>query len=116
MKIYKSLLAMFVTIFIFIFSGCKTGNFSSEGGKEDVAYLFFASRGELAGEHITVNIDNGTPFDVKVQKDKKDKAKWRGHLYSINPGNRKIIVTYKGKILIDKQIFVSTQQTKQIDL
>lgn len=95
--------------------GCKASYpVAQSGGKEDVAYLLFVSPKEYVGKHVDVIIDGKTTFEAKVVKAKK--SKWKGSAYAISTGRRKINVTYKGKSLYKKEIFVTTQETQTITL
>jgi len=96
------------------FVSCKMGVYSSEGGQADVAYLQFVSDGNAKGETVNVTIDGKTTFKAKVTKDKFSYRK--GDLYSIATGKKNIKVEKDGSIIYDKDIFVSTQQTKKIIL
>lgn len=95
--------------------GCKA-NFpvAQQSGKEDMAYLLLVSGKEYAGKEVQVTVDNGQPFIAKVVKQKK--ANRRGTQYGIGTGNRGLKVTYDGKTIYQKKIFVSTQEVKQIIL
>ena len=95
--------------------GCKA-NFpvAQESGKEDIAYLLFVSEKQYAGKEVQVTVDGNTQFDARVVKGKK--ANRRGNQYGISTGNRSLKVSYQGKVLYQKRIFVSTQEVKQIIL
>ena len=82
--------------------------------KEDIAYLLFVSPKEYAGKSVFVKIDNNAPFEAKVVK--SSKANRRGSQYGIAVGTRNITVSYDGKSIYQKKIFVSTQEVKQIML
>lgn len=93
--------------------GCKA-NFpvAQQSGKEDVAYLLFVSPKEYSGKQVQVTLDNGAPFTAKVVKQKKSNR--RGTQYAVSTGARAIKVTHEGKTLYRKNIFLSTQEVKQI--
>lgn len=95
---------------------CKTGTFASEYGKDDMAYIAITSSGQFAGKKVIVDIDKATSFTIKVQKAKQSTEKHNGNLYGIKTGKRHVVVSYNGQILYDKVIFVSSQQTKIINL
>lgn len=93
--------------------GCKANYpVAQQSGKEDIAYLLFVSGKEYTGKTVTVNIDGTTRFDAKVVKARK--ANRRGTQYGIGTGRKSITVTYDGRTLYNKQIFLSNQETKQI--
>lgn len=102
-----------VAILSLLLTACKTP-VAQQSGKEDIAFLLFISPNEYAGKEITVILDNQQPFKAKVVKEKKSKRK--GTQYGIKTGVRHIKVLSGDKILYQKKIFVSAQETKQIVL
>ena len=62
---------------------------------------------------VQVDID-GTKFDAKVVKPKT--ANRKGTQYGVATGRRNITVTFEGKTIYQKQLFLSSQETKIIDL
>lgn len=112
----KSIKYIFVLITVLLVTGCKTGVYTSEGGKSDVAYLSFTSSNLYANKVVTVTIDNATTFEAKVVKEKKNREKYRGEVYAIAVGRKMVKVTFEGEVLYDKEIYVTTQQTKNIEL
>ena len=87
---------------------------AQESGKEDMAYLLFVSQKQYAGKDVQVSIDGNILFSARVVKAKKSNR--RGMQYGIGTGRRKIKVTSQGENLYQKEIFVSTQEVKQIVL
>lgn len=113
----KKLLSLISLIVIALgLTCCKTGTFASEGGKDDIAYISVISSSEYANKAVTVSIDDTTTFDAKVRLAKQSTEKRHGDLYGIKPGKRHIKITYQGMVLYEKDIFVSSQQTKTIQL
>lgn len=93
--------------------GCKANYpVAQQSGKEDIAYLLFVSSGEYTGKTVTVDIDGTTHFDAKVVKLRK--ANRRGTQYGVSTGRKSITVKCDGRTLYNKQIFLSSQETKQI--
>lgn len=105
---------MLLTLPLILF-GCKT-NFpvAQESGKEDMAYLLLISNQQYAGKDVQVTVDQAQPFTARVVKQKR--ATRRGTQYGIATGTRYLTVTFEGKTLYSKKIFVSTQEVKQIIL
>lgn len=94
---------------------CKTNYpVAQQGGKEDMAYLLFVSPKEYSGKSVEITIDNGAPFTAKVVKQKQSMRK--GTQYGVATGTRNLKVTYNGKVLYQKKVFLSTQEVKQITL
>lgn len=109
----KKLALLFVVPLLLI--GCRAHfPVAQESGKEDIAYLLFVSSNQYAGKEIQVKLDNNSPFTAKVVKTKK--ANLRGSQYGIAVGTRNLTVSYKGRNIYQKKIFVSTQEVKQIIL
>ena len=101
----RLLILLFVIPLLLI--GCRAHYpVAQESGKEDIAYLLFVSPKEYAGKSVFVKIDNNAPFE----------ANRRGSQYGIAVGTRNITVSYDGKSIYQKKIFVSTQEVKQIML
>lgn len=87
---------------------------AQQSGKEDQAYLLFVSPNEYAQKEVTVCLDHQPPFTAQVVKQKK--ANRQGTQYAVQTGTRNLKVTYQGKIIYQKKIFVSTQEVKSIIL
>ncbi len=108
-------LLFLVTLTLLLLTGCR-GSFpvAQQSGKDDTAALLFVSQEEYAGENLSVQLDD-TQFEAKAVKAKK--AHRKGIVYSVAPGNRHLVVkNNKGEVLYDKKIFLSAQETKQIQL
>lgn len=109
----KKLILLFVIPLLLI--GCRAHlPVAQESGKEDIAYLLFVSSNQYAGKEVQVKVDNNAPFTAKVVKAKK--ANRRGSQYGIAVGTRALTVSYDGKNIYQKKIFISTQEVKQIVL
>lgn len=111
---------LFLSVLVsFVMASCgstKNGVFESEGGKEDVAYLFIQSSDrDYAGKVVCVTVD-GIDFEAKVVKDRKQKAKYKGVNYAIVPGKHSLKISYGGRVLLDKIVYVGSQETKVINL
>ena len=107
-------LLMLLALPLVLFS-CKANlPVAQESGKEDMAYLLFISSKDYAGKDVQVTIDNAKPFSARVVKEKKSNR--RGTQYGVATGTRTLTVSFEGKTLYSKKIFVSTQEVKQIIL
>ncbi|MBR4130604.1 MAG: hypothetical protein IKU02_06745 [Bacteroidaceae bacterium] len=89
---------------------------AQQSGKEDMAYLVFVGplktyRNGL--KTVQVNVD-GTTFDAKVVKPKT--ANRKGTQYGVATGRRNITVMFEGQTVYQKQLFLSSQETKIINL
>ena len=113
----KKLVILMTALVALLFVGCKTSYpVSMQSGQEDMAYLVFVGPLDKYGNCkylVQVDID-GTKFDAKVVKPKV--ANRKGFQYGVGLGNRHLKVTFKGETVYEKQIFLSTQETKVINL
>ncbi len=104
------LLALFGTILL---SGCG-GIKTLSSGLENESFLEFIGVPNDYSGGVDVTVDDVTNFKAEVHKDLARKVK--GEVYAISTGTHKIAVSYKGKLLYQKQIFISAQETKKIVL
>ena len=87
---------------------------SQQSGKEDIAYLVFVGPSSTYGSKpVQVDVD-GTEFEAKVVKPKT--ANRKGTQYGVATGRRNIVVKFNGSTVYQKQLFLSSQQTKIITL
>lgn len=97
--------------------GCKSSfPVPQQSGKEDMAYLVFVGPLKTYGngsKPVQVDVD-GTTFDAKVVKLKV--ANRKGCQYGVATGKRNIIVKFNGNTIYQKQLFLSSQETKIINL
>lgn len=107
------LIGVFLTCLL---TGCKTGVFTAEYGKEDVAFISLVSSDVMANKDVDVYIDEDLHFTMHVQKAKQSTEKHNGKLHSIKPGKRHMKIVYKGNVIYEKDVFLSSQQTKLINL
>ena len=111
-KILFSLIAI-----VCLMAGCKANYpVAQQSGKEDMAYLVFVGPKETYGngsKPVQVDVD-GTKFDAKVVKPKT--ANRKGTQYGVATGRRSITVTFNGQTIYQKQLFLSSQETKIINL
>ena len=100
-----------------LLAGCKTKYpVAMQSGKEDIAYLLFVGPLKTYGNGsrpVQVDVD-GKKFDAKVVKPKT--ANRKGTQYGVATGRRNITVTFNGQTVYQKQLFLSSQETKIINL
>lgn len=112
--IKKIIFVVFCTVIV-ILCGCKANYpVAQESGKEDVAYLIFVSSSDSKSKNVNVSVDNGEPFQARTVKARK--ANRRGTQYTVQTGKRKVKVSCDGRVLYDKYVFLSPQETKKITL
>ena len=108
------IVCIIVIITSFSFVACGSMPVAQQSGKDDTCSLVFVSQGEYVNEIVYVQLDD-TSFDAKTVSHKK--AERKGTAYRVDPGTRKITVKDKnGRIIYSKKIFLSAQETKQIQL
>ena len=97
--------------------GCKSNYpVAQQSGMEDMAYLVFVGPRQTYGngsKPVQVDVD-GNVFDAKVVKLKTVNRK--GTQYGVATGCRNITVRFNGQIIFQKQLFLSSQETKIIPL
>ena len=97
-----------------ILAGCSVGRTTTTRGIENESYLQFVQGQEKYSDGVDVFIDNNEPFKAKVDKIKKQTVK--GNIYTIKSGTRQLKVEYKGNVLYEKKVVLSSQETRQIQL
>ncbi len=106
-------IALFFVCICTLLTSCKVGSFSQERGLTDQAYLLFVAN-EKYDNDVQVIIDGKTTFNAQVLKEKKGTIK--GNTYAIAKGKRNLKIIYDGNVIYNKEIFVSAQETKKIQL
>jgi len=97
-----------------LFLSSCTGVKTTSIGLENEAYLEFIGKpGQYPGG-VNVVIDEKRTFIGEVNRDHADRPK--GKVYAVSTGNHSISVSYSNVTLINKTIFVSSQETKKIML
>ncbi|MCH5306917.1 MAG: hypothetical protein J1E37_02475 [Prevotella sp.] len=113
----KTKIIIFVCALASLMVSCKANYpVAQQSGKEDMAYLVFVGPLGTYGNGsrpVQVTVDN-TTFDAKVVKPKT--ANRKGVQYGVATGHRSITVKFNGKVIYSKQLFLSSQQTKIINL
>ena len=104
-------------LFVLAFTGCGVGHYSVSSGREDIAALSFESSSEIP---IVVSVDGQSfeTYTVKkiAHKTRRDIKKTAKYLIEITPGTHDVKVSIKGSEVFSKKIFVSTGETKIIEL
>ncbi len=100
-----------------LLSSCGVGSYTISSGKADVAGICFIS----AEKHdINVEID-GKKHDMETVKNKKyhksrNIKKTAHNTLQVSPGKHSVKVWYNGNEIYSKLIFVSSSETKIIEL
>lgn len=98
---------------VFISVGC-TGVKTTTSGMENEAFLVFVGNPQSYESGVEVSIDDSATFSAEVQKNHADRP--QGKVYAISTGQHLVSVAHNNKIIYQKRIFVSAQETKKIIL
>lgn len=87
---------------------------SKSGGLNDEAYIIVASGEKYQGVTVVVFVDKHPGRTVLAIREGGDSNR-NSHRLVVQPGRRRVVVEdMSGGILFDKEIFVSTRNTKTI--
>jgi len=103
---------IFGLILSLIAIGACTGIKTSTQGLENESFLEFIGNPENYVGGVLVNIDKKTSFMAEVTENNADITK--GKVYAISTGKHVISVYYNDKVIYQKQIFISAQETKKV--
>lgn len=87
---------------------------SQETGKDDSASLIFISASNRGSYNVDVQLDGDTQFVASTVKAKKSNR--RGTQYTVKTGTRHLVVKEGGNVIYDKKLFLSSGETKEIQL
>lgn len=102
-----------LVVLMFILNSCG-GTKTSFQGLENESYLEFLGNPGNYTDGVDVIVDDKPSFRAKVYKDKV--GRMRGEIYTIKTGRHKLKVKYQNKLIINKEIFISSQESKKIVL
>lgn len=113
----KSVAILSAAIFMMLLSGCGVGSYSVASGQEDVARVSFTATAKYA---VEVVVDEQT-FQVETVRQKAYKPGMRIKQTALNslkliPGSHHLVVKRGDSVLFDKKIFLSTGESKIIQL
>jgi hypothetical protein len=94
--------------------GCKVGRTTETRGLENESYLQFVQGQQKYTEGVTVFVDDLAPFNAKVNKVNDRTVK--GNVYTVKSGTRHLKVVYNNQTVFEKEVVLSSQQTRQIQL
>ncbi|MGM9759148.1 MAG: hypothetical protein ACI30I_03415 [Parabacteroides sp.] len=107
----KQYLITLLCLIALCLQGCKVGNVASSQGLPDQAYLYFESANEYKGD-VEVTLEPATTFRAKVYLPKKHLVK--GETYAVATGKRHLRVSYQGKVIYERTLMFTTQETQKI--
>jgi hypothetical protein len=91
-----------------------TGVKTSSRGLDNEAFIQVVGNPDNYSGGVDVNIDDKVFFKAEVVAPNQETPK--GKVYAISTGNHVIAVSYNNKLLYKKNIFISNQETKRIEL
>ena len=108
---------MIIAAFTMLLTGCGVGNYSVQSGVEDASFISFT---DDAKQDITVTVDDQT-YIIKTVKQKAYKSGRNIRQTAKNsiktaPGQHTVSVTLNGNEVYSHKVFVSTGETKIIEL
>ena len=109
-------LFVYATVIITL-TGCGVGTYSVQSGVEDAAFISFT---DDVQQVIVVNVDDNT-YSVETVKQKAYKSGRNIKQTALNtikltPGQHTISVTLNGNEIYSHKVFLSTGETKIIEL
>ena len=104
--------------FIIALTGCGVGTYSVQSGVEDAAFISFT---DDMKQEIVVSVDNNDTYNVETVKQKAYKSGRNIKQTALNtikltPGQHTISVTLNGAEIYSHKVFLSTGETKIIEL
>jgi hypothetical protein len=93
---------------------CKVGMVSESKGKAQEAFLQLIESQTKYPDGVQVGIDENAPFVAKVNKETKMGV--RGDVYVIPTGRHRVKIMVDGRTIYNREIFTSSQETKQIQI
>lgn len=108
---------IFIAALSVFLTGCGVGSYSVQSGVEDAAYLSFTDDSK---QEIVVNVD-GKTFNVYTVKNKAYKSdrnikQTAENTIKMTPGQHDVSVMLNGNEVYSHKVFVSTGETKIIEL
>ena len=110
----KLILIVILSVFL---TGCGVGVYSIQSGYSDVAYVVFT---DDTKEEIVVNVDDKT-YNVnsvkhKAYKSSRDIKHTADNTIKLTPGQHNVSVFINGSEVYNRKVFLSTGETKVIEL
>lgn len=108
---------IFIAALSVFLTGCGVGSYSVQSGVEGAAYLSFTDDSK---QEIVVNVD-GKTFNVYTVKNKAYKSdrnikQTAKNTIKMTPGQHDVSVMLNGNEVYSHKVFVSTGETKIIEL
>ena len=102
-------------MFVLIFTACTVGTQTQKVQVPDRAYITVVGNPDnYEDAQIMLQYDDKEKFPVKIRKE--GTRKFKKYLYEIVPGQHTLKVYNGNQLLISRKIFISNQETKEIQL
>ena len=106
-----------IAAFIMTLTSCGVGTYSVQSGVEDAAFISFTDDEK---QEIVVRVDNNT-YSVETVKQKAYKSgrnikQTAQNAIKVTPGQHTVSVTLNGNEVYSHKVFLSTGETKIIEL
>ena len=102
-----------IVVLLLILNSCG-GTKTSFQGLASECYIEFLGNPRTYSDGVDVIVDDKPSFRAKVYKDKI--GRMSGEIYSITTGRHTLKVKYQNQIIFNKEIFISTLESKKIIL
>ena len=108
---------VFIAALSVFLTGCGVGTYSVQSGVEDAAYISFT---DDVKQEIVVNVDSKT-YNVYTVKNKAYKSdrnikQTTKNTIKLTPGQHNVSVMLDGNEVYSRKVFLSTGETKVIEL
>ena len=108
---------VFIAALSVFLTGCGVGTYSVQSGVEDAAYISFT---DDVKQEIVVNVDSKT-YNVYTVKNKAYKSdrnikQTTKNTIKLTPGQHNVSVVLDGNEVYSRKVFLSTGETKIIEL
>ncbi len=108
---------MIMAAFTMFLTGCGVGTYSVQSGVENAAFISFT---DDVKQEIVVSVDNST-YNIETVKQKayksgRDIKQTALNTIKLTPGQHTISVTLNGNEIYSHKVFLSTGETKIIEL
>lgn len=116
MRTYRNICcSLFALVCSLLLASCGSVG-SVSGGLNDESYIVFSANRQYVGSKVSVVIDGANGVEVHVRKDGANAVR-RGSRLVVQPGRHQVrVIDQDGKVLFNKEIFVSTRSERKIDL
>lgn len=108
---------IFLAVFSVFLTGCGVGTYSIQSGVEDASYISFT---DDCKQEIVVTVDNNTynvdTVKAKAYKSGRNIKQTAKNTIKLTPGQHNVSVKVKGNEVYSHKVFLSTGETKIIEL